>query len=100
MRNIEGRTLLLASHLKRRLSDVPGVRLKTDIEPELSGGVIKFLPGDRPLQATYDELWKKHRIALALTPSGDASGIRFSPHIYNSTEEIDRAAEAVRQVVS
>jgi isopenicillin-N epimerase len=100
MRNVEARTRALASHLKRRLSDVPGIRLKTDIEPELSGGVVKFLPSDRPLAQTYDELWKKHRLALAVTPSGDSSGLRFSPHIYNSIEELDRAVEAVRQVMA
>jgi selenocysteine lyase/cysteine desulfurase len=100
MRNVEARARALASHLKRRLSDVPGVRLKTDIEPELSGGVVKFVPGNRPLQQTYDELWKKHRLSLALTPAGDSSGLRFSPHIYNSFDEIDRAVDAVRQVMS
>jgi selenocysteine lyase/cysteine desulfurase len=31
-----------------------------------------------------------------MTGAGDAEGLRFSPQIYNSMEEIDRAVEAVR----
>jgi selenocysteine lyase/cysteine desulfurase len=37
-------------------------------------------------------------MALALTPSGDAEGLRISPHIYNEMEEIDRAVAAVREL--
>jgi selenocysteine lyase/cysteine desulfurase len=100
MKNIEARTRMLVAHLKQRLADVPGVRIKTNIEPELSGGLVKFLPGERPLQQIYDRLYLKHRIALAMTPAGDASGLRFSPHIYNSTDELDRAVEAVREAMA
>jgi selenocysteine lyase/cysteine desulfurase len=32
-----------------------------------------------------------------MTGSGDAKGLRFSPHIYNSMEEIDRAVAAVKE---
>ena len=31
-----------------------------------------------------------------MTPSGEAEGLRFSPHIYNSIDQIDRAVAAVR----
>jgi selenocysteine lyase/cysteine desulfurase len=100
IQKVEARTRMLASHLKRRLLSVPGVRLKTNVEPELSGGVVRFVPGDRPLPEIYDRLWTKHRIALLMTPAGDSSGLRFSPHVYNSIEELDRAAEAVREVMA
>ena len=46
----------------------------------------------------YDLLWKKHRLAIAMTPEGDSEGLRFSPHIYNNFEEIDRALAAVREL--
>jgi selenocysteine lyase/cysteine desulfurase len=99
MKKVEARALMLAAHLKRGLAPVGGIRLKTNLEPELSGGVVKFLPLSRPIPEVYDRLWQKHRLALAMTPAGDSSGVRFSPHIYNTTEEIDRAVEAVRGAV-
>jgi selenocysteine lyase/cysteine desulfurase len=98
MRNVEARMRTIATHLKERLREIRGVSLKTVMEAELSAGVVKFtVPGS--LKETYDALWKRHRLALALTASGESSGIRFSPHIYNSREEVDQAAAAIRELV-
>ena len=41
-------------------------------------------------------LWERYRISIAMTASGDSEGLRFSPNIYNSTDQIDRAVAAVR----
>ena len=49
-----------------------------------------------PTKQAYDTLWERHRISMAMTPSGESEGLRFSPHIYNSIEQIDRALAAVR----
>jgi selenocysteine lyase/cysteine desulfurase len=96
MRTIESRMRFLATSMKEQLSQVGGVKLKTNIEPELSGGVVKCDISRVPTKQAYDALWSEHRIAIAMTPSGDSQGLRFSPHIYNSREEIDRAVAAVR----
>jgi len=80
------------------LREIPGVQLKTSPDPRLSGGVVKFRLPSIPTKQAYDTLWTRHRIAIANTPSGDAEGLRFSPHIYNSPEEIDRAVAAVREL--
>jgi selenocysteine lyase/cysteine desulfurase len=96
MKNVEARSRALAARAKRQLSDVPGVEMKTNVEPALSGSVVKFRLRNRPTAEAYDALWQKHRIALAQTAAGDAEGLRYSPHIYNSNEEIDRAVAAVR----
>ena len=37
-------------------------------------------------------------LAIAQTPAGDAKGLRFSPHVYNTMEEMDRAVAAVREI--
>ncbi len=96
--NVEARLRAVATRLKQELVKIPGLQMKTNLEPELSGGVIKFdLPRVAPKQA-YDALWARHRIAMAHTASGDAKGLRFSPHIYNSMAEVERTAAAVREV--
>lgn len=96
--NVEARTRRLATRLKEQAGAIPGVQLKTNMEPELSGGVVKIALKNRGLQEAYDALWTKHRVAIALTPSGDSAGLRFSPHIYNSFEEVDQAVAAIRDV--
>lgn len=96
MSTIESRVRLLATSMKEQLSQISGVRLKTNMEPELSGGVVKADLARVPTKQAYDALWSRHRIAIAMTPSGDSQGLRFSPHVYNSREEIERAAAAVK----
>jgi len=93
---VEARMRSLSGYMKRQLSEVGGVKLKTNLEPELSAGVIKCDINHVPTKQAYDALWDHHRIAIAMTASGDSQGLRFSPHIYNSREEIDRAVAAVK----
>lgn len=94
--NVEARVRTLASHAKAELAKLPDVQIKTNREPELSAGVVKFRLSKVPTRRAYDTLWEKNRIALAMTASGDSEGLRLSPHIYNSLEEIDRAVAAVK----
>jgi isopenicillin-N epimerase len=93
---VEARMRSLNGYMKRQLAEVGGVKLKTNLEPELSAGVIKCDISRVPTKQAYDSLWDHHRIAIAMTASGDSQGLRFSPHIYNSREEIDRAVAAVK----
>jgi selenocysteine lyase/cysteine desulfurase len=51
-----------------------------------------------PTLQAYNTLWERHSLAIAMTASGDAEGLRISPQIYNSMEEIDRAVAAVREL--
>ncbi len=96
VKNIEARMRSLAQKALTELSKLSDVQLKTSSQPELSAGVIKFRVGKVSTKQAYDMLWKRNRIAIAMTPSGDSEGLRFSPHIYNSFEEIDRAVAAVK----
>ena len=93
---VEARIRALATHTKTQLMSFPNVELKTNIEPALSGGVIKFRLRNVPTKRAYDTLWERHRISIAMTASGESEGLRFSPHIYNSIDQIDRALAAVR----
>ena len=95
---VEARMQALATRAKVQLKEIAAVELKTNLEPELSGGVVKFRLRNVPTKQAYDTLWEKHRLAIAMTPSGDAEGLRFSPQIYNSVEEVDRAVAAVKEL--
>ena len=48
----------------------------------------------------YDALWQRNRLALSKTDTGDAHGLRFSAHIYNTKDEVDQAVAAIRRVLS
>jgi selenocysteine lyase/cysteine desulfurase len=96
MAAVEARVRSLATHAKTRLQDIPQVELKTNLEPALSGGVVKFRLRNIPTKRAYDTLWERHRVSIAMTPSGDSEGLRISAHIYNSMDQIDRVVAAVR----
>jgi selenocysteine lyase/cysteine desulfurase len=98
IRQVEVRVQALASRIKHSLVGLKNVELKTNLEPELSGGVVKFRLKNMATAQAYDLLWKRHRLAIAMTGGGDSEGLRFSPHIYNTVEEIDRAIAAVREL--
>ena len=95
---VEARMQALATRAKIQLKEIAAVELKTNLEPELSGGVVKFRVKSMPTKRAYDLLWDRHRLAIAMTPAGDAEGLRFSPQIYNSMEEVDRAVAAVKEI--
>jgi len=93
---VQARVIELAKYTKTQLMNLPNVELKTNMEPALSGGVIKFRLRNVPTKRAYDTLWERHRISMAMTASGESEGLRVSPHIYNSIEQIDRTVAAVR----
>ena len=98
--NIDARVRFLATHLKQQLSTLPGMVMKTNMQPELSGGVIKCDLKQVPTKVAYDKLWDRHKMALSITPYGDIQGLRFSPHIYNSKEELDRSVAAMKELAA
>jgi len=93
---VEARIRSLATHAKTKLKELPQVELKTNMEPALSAGVVKFRMRNMPTKRAYDTLWERHKVSIAMTPSGDSEGLRISAHVYNSTDQIDRVVAAVR----
>jgi selenocysteine lyase/cysteine desulfurase len=88
IREIEARVTELATALKGGVAAL-GVPVLTPMDPALSGGVcILEVSGDR--QAVFDRVYREHGIAAA--PTG---GLRFSPHVYNTMEHVERAVAAV-----
>ena len=97
---VEARTRQLSTELKQKLVKIPNLRMKTNLEPALSAGVVKFQLTKRDNKESYDRLWSRHHIALAITPAGDAEGLRLSPHIYNSSDDLEQAIAAIREIAS
>ncbi len=95
---VEARTRQLVAQVKQGLAGIPNLKMKTNHEPELSAAVVKFQLTNRDTKESYDKLWTRNRLSIAITPSGDAEGLRISPHIYNSSADIERAVAAVREI--
>jgi selenocysteine lyase/cysteine desulfurase len=88
---IEARMLAVAGALCDGLAKIPGARLVTSADPALRAGVcIVSFEGVQPREL-HEALYTKHAIAGA--PTG---GLRLSPHIYNTMDDVERVVQAVR----
>jgi selenocysteine lyase/cysteine desulfurase len=92
---IEDRSRALAQALIAGLSRIDGVQMWTHPDPARSGAVVTFRPGNLDIPKLSAALYKNDRIGCATRTGSDRPGIRFSPHIYNTMAEMDRAIAAV-----
>jgi isopenicillin-N epimerase len=100
IKNIEARVRWLATYFKEQARQIPGVELRTNLEPELSHGVVKISTGEPNVKKHYDTMWERNRLAIASTQHGDQHGLRFSPHIYNTKDDVDAALKALKAAVA
>ncbi len=92
---IEERSRSRAQALVAGLRRIDGVRLWTHPDPARSGAVVTFQPGNLDIPKLSAALYKNDRLGCATRTGSDRPGIRFSPHIYNTMAEVDRAVAAI-----
>lgn len=84
----------LAGMLKEELGKLPGAKLYTPQDSELSGGVVVVSIPETDPKEGFEYLYRRHKIGCAGI-GGHFPGIRFCPHIYNPVEEINKIVSAV-----
>jgi len=92
---VEARCRSLCAHLRKRLCDVSALRLLTPTHDELSGGIVSFALTKGSNQQVYERLHKDHDIVVKVVPKPEYNALRFSTHIYNREEDLDRTALAI-----
>lgn len=99
MANVESHNMQLRSRLIDRLGEINGITLVSPpAGAEASPLLTILLPERFARGAVVRALLERHRVAIRPThPEFGFNGIRFSMHQFNTEEDIDRAAEALRQ---
>ncbi len=88
--SIEMRTRELATALKEGIDKIPGAKLYTSLNPDLSLGVVVFNLGERvDHKKAYARLYDEHGVGGAYFP-GPEPKLRLCPHIYNTMAEVER----------
>lgn len=96
---VESRVRALAAYIKETIRGrFPNVVMRTPLEPGLSAGVVIFAFPGVNTRDLYDALHRDFGIGCAAM-GGEFDGIRLSPHIYNTMEEVDRVVHALGQIV-
>jgi len=95
---VQRRIKELGDRLRQGLGQMGGTEIVTPVHPEMCAGLTTFKVGgveDRKLQ---DELGRRGRIQPRALREG--KGVRYSTHIYNSEDEIDRTLQIIEELRS
>ncbi len=83
----------------RRLEGQAGVQLHTSFDPAMAGGLANVgLEGIEP-GVLANHLWNTHKIFVVGIGHPDCTGIRVTPNVYTTVDEVDRFAEAMEHVI-
>lgn len=96
---VEARCLELNGHLRRRFAKISSMRLLTPLEGELSSGLVSYSLRKGDNNEVYNRLHLDHDIVVKVVPKADLNALRFSTHINNDEEQIDRAADALEKLL-
>ena len=97
--NVEKRARELTQQLLAGLKKIDGIEIWTHPAPERSVAVVSFRPGSLDVPKLAAALYEKDKIACATRGGADRGGLRFSPHFYNTPQEIDRSLAALARYV-
>lgn len=90
----------LRKRWSNELRQLPGVKILNSEDPEQSCaiGFISIDGFDAPKLAKY--LWDKHRIwTVGIVTPGEYQGLRITPNVYTTLEEIDEFTSVMKQII-
>ncbi len=97
--NVEAHNIRLRNRLADRLAGTSGLTLVGPPAGEQASPLLAVLLAERFDRRTVAQaLLERHRVAIRPThPEFGFNGIRFSMHEFNTDEDVDRAADALRR---
>ena len=84
----------------RRLLAGGGVRLHTSLLPEHSCALATVEVEGVDSEALARHLWQRHRILVTPIKHAEFQGVRVTPSVYTTLEEIDRFSDAIERVLA
>jgi selenocysteine lyase/cysteine desulfurase len=107
---VETRCFDLRNRLRARLRAIPSLRMLSPSRPELSSAILTVALKSGRARDVAERLASEHRIVVKALPatlivdpplkSEDYNALRFSTHVFNSEEEIDRAADVLGKLLA
>ncbi len=95
----EARLRYLRDTWAMRLLEHDRVRLHTSLEPKFSCGIATVQIDGVDSGALNDYLWDEHRIIAVAIKHAEFEGLRVSPSVYTSLDELDRFCDAMEHVI-
>jgi selenocysteine lyase/cysteine desulfurase len=88
----------LRDRFLKRLAASPKVKVHTSFEPSMSCGIGNLQVVGVDSEALAKHLFERHRIIVVPIKHAEFEGLRVTPCVYTTLDEVDRFAEAVERV--
>ncbi len=95
----EARLRYLTHYWAERLLDHDRVRLHTSLNPEFSCAIGTVQVEGIESGALASHLWNRHRIIVTPIKHDEFEGLRVTPNVYTTLEELDVFVDAVKAVI-
>lgn len=94
---IEERVRQLSQFLIAELKQLAGVQVYTDPSPDRSANLVVFKPGTLDPRRFGTALAEKDGVIATVRGGQDRPGLRVSPHLYNTMDEMIRLVAATKK---
>ncbi|MDH3734793.1 MAG: aminotransferase class V-fold PLP-dependent enzyme [Gemmatimonadota bacterium] len=91
----EARLVYLRNYWAEPLLELENVHLNTSLEPGFAAGIANVQVTDLNTSELRNWLWREHKIFTVAINHAEFNGLRVSPSIYTTLEELDRFVEAM-----
>ncbi|BDC47776.1 isopenicillin-N epimerase [Bryobacterales bacterium F-183] len=90
----------LRKRWSNRLRELPGVKILNSEDPEQSCAIGFIQVDGFKSNELAKHLWDKHRIwTVAVGLKGEYDGLRITPNVYTTLEEVDTFAEVMEKII-
>ena len=96
----EARLRYLARYWMEKVMDNPKIIINTPAQPQRHGAIANVGVQGIDSEELADVLFEKFNIFTVTKNVGEISGVRVTPHLYNSTDELDKFVAALRELAA
>jgi selenocysteine lyase/cysteine desulfurase len=95
----QARLIFLKNYWIAQMQDVPGINFT--VSPELTSGICHFSVDGKDMTEMYRKLFNEHNIYTMLYKyENRLSGVRVSPHLFTSLDELDQFCTYSKEILS
>jgi selenocysteine lyase/cysteine desulfurase len=95
----EARLRYLRDFWAKRLQRQGRIRIHTSLDPRFSCGIATVEIEDLDTRLLQSHLWTRHRIMTVAIVHEQFQGLRISPSVYTTLEELERFCEAMEHAI-
>jgi selenocysteine lyase/cysteine desulfurase len=99
-RRKQERLHFLKNYWMERVRDVPGIRFYTDPKPEWSCAIGNFGLEGWKCTEIAGQLFDKWKIHTTTIDWQKINGVRVTPNVYTTTEELDKLVRAIQSIAT